>query len=101
METTTTECVHNYCTLDVRTRGRNKDTVDDTASLDVSTLREVKLDELPKTTGVVVVNRFSVPKRFHDRTARKTSTCDVSMAVHRDIDQPNHCHNIIRLDGRC
>lgn len=53
---------------------KNKDTVDDAASLDVAALREVKLDELPKATGVVVVNGLCITKRFHDRTARKTKT---------------------------
>lgn len=49
---------------------KSKDTIYDTASLDVATLREVKLDELPKTTGIVVVNSLSITKSFHDRTAR-------------------------------
>lgn len=46
-----------------------KDTVNDTATLDVSALREVKLDEFPKATGVVVINSLSITERFHDRTA--------------------------------
>jgi len=46
-----------------------EDTVDDAASLDVAALREVKLDEFPKATGVVVVNSLGVTERFHDRTA--------------------------------
>lgn len=46
-----------------------KDTVDDTASLDVATLREVKLDELPKSTGVVIVNSLGITKGFHYWTA--------------------------------
>lgn len=45
-----------------------KDTVDDAAALDVSALGEVKLDEFSKSAGVVVVNGFGIPKRFHDGT---------------------------------
>lgn len=48
-----------------------KDTVNDAAALDVSTLREVELDEFPKAAGVVVVNRFGVTERFHDRTVKR------------------------------
>lgn len=32
----------------------------------------MKLDEFPKTTGVVVVNSLCVTKCFHDRTAKRT-----------------------------
>ena len=55
---------------------KNKDTVDDTASLDVAALGEVKLDELPKATGVVVVDGLCITKRFHDRTARRKQKLD-------------------------
>lgn len=47
-----------------------KDTVKDAASLDVAALREMKLDEFPKATGVVVVNGLGITKRFHDGTAK-------------------------------
>lgn len=46
-----------------------KDTVNNAASLDVSVLGKVELDELPKATGVIVVHRLSVPKGFHDGAA--------------------------------
>lgn len=46
-----------------------KDTVNDAASLNVSVLREVELDELAKATGVIVVHGLSIPKGFHDGTA--------------------------------
>lgn len=45
-----------------------EDTIDDAASLDVSALGEVELDELSKATGVVVVHRLCIPKRLHDGT---------------------------------
>lgn len=50
---------------------KQKDTVDDAAPLDVSTLREVKLDEFPKAAGVVVVNSLCISKSFHDGTVEK------------------------------
>lgn len=45
---------------------KKKDTVDDAASLNVSILRKVELDELPKATGVIVVHSLGIPKGFHD-----------------------------------
>lgn len=48
-----------------------KDTVDDAASLNVSVLGKVKLDKLPKATGVIVVYGLGVPKGFHDGTAER------------------------------
>lgn len=48
-----------------------KDTVNDAASMNISVLGKVELDELAKTTGVIVVHRLSVPKGLHDRTANK------------------------------
>lgn len=48
-----------------------KDTVNDAASLNVSVLGKVELDELAKTTGVIVVHGLSVPKGLHDGTANK------------------------------
>lgn len=48
-----------------------EDTVYDAAALDVSALGKVKLDEFPKPAGVVVVNSFGVPERFHDGTAEE------------------------------
>lgn len=54
---------------------KKKDTVNDAASLDVATFREVKLDEFPKTTGVVVVNSLRITKCFHDRTAKRIKIC--------------------------
>ncbi len=38
-----------------------KDTVDDASSLDVPALREMKLNEFPKATGVVVVDCLAFP----------------------------------------
>lgn len=46
-----------------------KDTVNNAATLDVSVLGKVELDELPKATGVIVVHRLGVPKGLHDRAA--------------------------------
>lgn len=48
-----------------------EDTVNDAASLNVSVLGKVELDELAKTTGVIVVHSLSVPKGLHDGTANK------------------------------
>lgn len=48
-----------------------KDTVDDAASLDVSILGKVQLDELPEATGVIVVHGLCVAKSFHDGAADK------------------------------
>lgn len=48
-----------------------KDTVNDAASLNVSVLGKVELDELAKATGVIVVHSLSVPKGLHDGTANK------------------------------
>jgi len=48
-----------------------EDTVDDASSLDVPALREMKLNEFPKTTRVVVVDCFGIPKCFHDGTAQE------------------------------
>lgn len=45
-----------------------KDTVDDSASLDVALLAEVQLDELPEAAGVVVVDGLGVSKGLHDGT---------------------------------
>lgn len=39
--------------------------------MDVAALTEMKLDELPEATGVVVVNRFGVSERLHNRTVEK------------------------------
>lgn len=46
-----------------------KDTVNNAATLDVSVLGKVELDELPKATGVIVVHRLGVPKGLHDGAA--------------------------------
>lgn len=48
-----------------------KDTVNDAASLNVSVLGKVELDELAKTTGVIVVHSLGIPKGLHDGTANK------------------------------
>lgn len=48
-----------------------KDTVNDAASLNVSVLGKVELDELAKTTGVIVVHSLCVPKGLHDGTTNK------------------------------
>ncbi len=48
-----------------------KDTVDNASSLDVPALREMKLNEFPKATGVVVVDCFGISKCFHDGAAKK------------------------------
>lgn len=45
-----------------------KDTVDNAASLNVSILGKVQLDELPKATRVIVINSLSISKCFHDGT---------------------------------
>lgn len=46
-----------------------KDTVNNAATLDVSVLGKVELDELPKATGVIVVHSLGVPKGLHDGAA--------------------------------
>lgn len=48
-----------------------KDTVNDAATLNVSVLGKVKLDELSKATGVIVVHRLSVPEGLHDGAAKR------------------------------
>lgn len=58
-----------------------KDTVNNAASLNVSVLGKVELDELAKTTGVIVVHGLSVPKGLHDGTANKR----------KQSSQPNPC----------
>lgn len=50
-------------------RASLKDTVHDSASLDVALLAEVQLDELPEAAGVVVVDGLGVSKGLHDGTA--------------------------------
>ena len=45
-----------------------KDTVNDAAALNVSVLGKVELDELAKTTGVIIVHSLSIPKSLHDGT---------------------------------
>lgn len=72
-----------------------KDTVNNAATLDVSVLGKVELDELPKATGVIVVHRLGVPEGLHDgavirgennrlRTGRKPPdfTCAVFVRRH-------------------
>ena len=54
----------NFCTEYLNERF--KDTVNDAASMNVSILGKVELDELPKATGVIVVDSLSVSKSFHD-----------------------------------
>lgn len=51
-----------------------KDTVNDTASLNVPVLRKVELDELPKATGIVIVHSLSIPKGFHDGAEERGKT---------------------------
>lgn len=46
-----------------------KDTVNDSASLDVALLAKMQLDKLPKAAGVVVVDGLGVSKGLHDWTA--------------------------------
>lgn len=46
-----------------------KDTISYSASLDVSMLREVQLDELAKTAGVVVINCLGISKGLQDGAA--------------------------------
>lgn len=53
-----------------------KDTVDDAASLNVSVLGEVELDELPEATGVIVVHGLRIPEGFHDGTAGRGNTIE-------------------------
>ena len=43
-----------------------KDTISYSASLDVSMLREVQLDELAKAAGVVVINCLGISKGLQD-----------------------------------
>lgn len=46
-----------------------KDTVEDAASLNISVLGKVELNEFAEATGVIVVDGLCVPKCFHDGTA--------------------------------
>ena len=43
-----------------------KDTIYDFASLNIAFLTEVQLNELPKSTGVIVVDSLRITKCFHD-----------------------------------
>lgn len=83
-----------------------KDTVNNAATLDVSVLGKVELDELPKATGVIVVHGLGVPKGLHDgaairgennwlRTGRKPpdSTCAVLVAA-TNSDPQSHCASV-------
>lgn len=64
-----------------------KDTVNDAASLDVSVLGKVELDELAKSTGVIVVHSLSVPKGLHDGAANKRE----------QSSQPNLCKGLFDI----
>lgn len=46
-----------------------KDTISYSASLDVSMLREVQLDELAKAAGVVVINSLGISKGLQNGAA--------------------------------
>lgn len=46
-----------------------KDTISHSASLDVSMLREVQLDELAKAAGVVVINSLGISKGLKNGAA--------------------------------
>lgn len=64
-----------------------KDTVNDAASLNVSVLGKVELDELAKTTGVIVVHSLCVPKGLHDGTTNKR----------KQSSQPNLCKELLLI----
>ncbi len=58
----------------LNTERDSKDTVNDSASLDVALLAEMQLDKLPKAAGVVVVDCLGVSKGLHDGTAERRSS---------------------------
>ena len=57
------QCMDQSCVV--------KDTINDFASLNFSTLQEIQTNELSKTTRIVVVHSFGISKRLQDGTEMK------------------------------